>query len=464
MRSILVVIAVLAIGACNRKADTGAGTATSAASAADTEQLIGIYATSVNLPGAAYGPANLFDGSPTPWATMPGADRMEGVMLYFASKYDLGTGDDRSVSFDALEFTSATDGSMRAVSKLKVFADGVDVGVAEAGTRFSFPQTAGEWGVSSLYLKIEALAPVGGQSTPAPTAIQEVRLFKGGNEVRVLPVTQIRGTVTASSSLAPEEAYSPLFLFDSRRDFGWAEGSPGDGVGESLVFTFPASVTIAGLWIWNGYQRSDRHFTSNARVKGFTFGADGASSGRYTLKDEQGFQHIPLAAPLTGRRFTLRIDEVFPGAAYPDLVISELRFSDGKRVFTIDTNRDLDAGKRALIAGTRGTALEQVLDRTLAGRDGTAMALRSNGSFVVWTHGPGGTVAETVADGNWRILSADASRAQISIFGRVRSLRETQDYYRNRVQAEMVRIFEDNLTVEPGRITGQKLFTRLEYQ
>ena len=92
------------------------------------------------------------------------------------------------------------------------------------------------------------------------------------------------------------------------------------------------------------------------------------------------------------------------------------------------------------------------------------MALRSNGSFVVWTHGPGGTVAETVADGNWRILSADASRAQISIFGRVRSLRETQDYYRNRVQAEMVRIFEDNLTVEPGRITGQKLFTRLEFE
>lgn len=455
MRSILVVIAVLAIGACNRKADTGAGTATTATSAPDTEQLIGIYATSVNLPGAAYGPANLFDGSPAPWATMPGADRMEGVMLYFASQ---------NVSFDALEFTSATDGSMRAVSKLKVFADGVDVGVAEAGTRFSFPQTADEWGVSSLYLKIEALAPGGGQSAPAPTAIQELRFFKGGNEVRILPVAQVRGTVTASSSLAPEEAYSPLFLFDSRRDFGWAEGSPGDGVGESLVFTFPASVTITGLWIWNGYQRSDRHFTSNARVKGFTFGADGGSSGRYTLKDKQGSQHIPLAAPLRGRRFTLRIDEVFPGAAYQDLVISELRFSDGKRVFTIDMSRELDARKRALIAGTRGTALEQVLDRTLAGRDGTAMALRSNGSFVVWTQGPGGTAAETVADGNWRILSADASRARISIFGRVRSLRETEDYYRNKVQAEMVRIFEDNLTVEPGRITGQKLFTRLEYQ
>ena len=455
MRSILVVIAVLAIGACDRKADTGAGTATTATSAPDTEQLIGIYATSVNLPGAAYGPANLFDGSPAPWATMPGADSMEGVMLYFASQ---------NVSFDALEFTSATDGSMRAVSKLKVFADGVDVGVAEAGTRFSFPQTADEWGVSSLYLKIEALAPVGGQSTPAPTAIQELRFFKGGNEVRILPVAQVRGTVTASSSLAPEEAYSPLFLFDSRRDFGWAEGSPGDGVGESLVFTFPASVTITGLWIWNGYQRSDRHFTSNARVKGFTFGADGGSSGRYTLKDMQGSQHIPLAAPLRGRRFTLRIDEAFPGAAYQDLVISELRFSDGKRVFTIDMSRELDARKRALIAGTRGTALEQVLDRTLAGRDGTAMALRSNGSFVVWTQGPGGTAAETVADGNWRILSADASRARISIFGRVRSLRETEDYYRNKVQAEMVRIFEDNLTVEPGRITGQKLFTRLEYQ
>src|SRR6266568_4939410 len=384
MRSILVVIAVLAIGACDRKADTGAGTATTATSAPDTEQLIGIYATSVNLPGAAYGPANLFDGSPAPWATMPGADSMEGVMLYFASQ---------NVSFDALEFTSATDGSMRAVSKLKVFADGVDVGVAEAGTRFSFPQTAGEWGVSSLYLKIEALAPVGGQSTPAPTAIQELRFFKGGNEVRILPVAQVRGTVTA-----------------------------------------------------------------------FTFGADGGSSGRYTLKDMQGSQHIPLAAPLRGRRFTLRIDEAFPGAAYQDLVISELRFSDGKRMFTIDMSRELDARKRALIAGTRGTALEQVLDRTLAGRDGTAMALRSNGSFVVWTQGPGGTAAETVADGNWRILSADASRARISIFGRVRSLRETEDYYRNKVQAEMVRIFEDNLTVEPGRITGQKLFTRLEYQ
>jgi hypothetical protein len=441
MRAIIRSIALLAIVACETKTDNRR--------TEDTVPLVGLYATSVNLPQAAYGPANLFDGSPVPWATMPGTDRMEGVMLYFASDPGL----------DAMEFTPSMDRSMTAPSRLKVFTDGVEAGAAVPGMRFPLDVP----GFSSLYLKIEELTPTVEQAARAPAAVQELRFYRDGREVRIVPMDERIGNVTASSTLAPTEAYSPLVLFDSRRDFGWAEGARGDGNGESLVFEFANGVTIAGLRIWNGYQRSDVHFTANARVKSFTFGADAASARRYSSSDAPGMQEVRLASPLTGQRFTMRIDEVFRGTAYRDLVISELQFFDGHRWFTMDIGREVDDRKRALITRVRGTALETVLDRTITGRDGTSMTLRSNGSFVVWIMDSSGEVAEMVADGNWRVLSADASTARVSIFGRVRALRETFEVYRRGGSAEMVRVFEDELTVQPARVRARKLFADIEY-
>ena len=98
--------------------------------------------------------------------------------------------------------------------------------------------------------------------------------------------------------LKPESfAYDPSLLFDSRKEFVWVEGAKGNGEGVKLQFNFDEVVNIAGLQIQNGYQRSNSHFKSNARLKTFGFGKAGEPLEPYSLKDEPGIQMIKLNIP-----------------------------------------------------------------------------------------------------------------------------------------------------------------------
>src|SRR5438552_1943886 len=65
----------------------------------------------------------------------------------------------------------------------------------------------------SLFLKIE--------SAKGSACLAEVNF--GG--VKVQPPRTAHGSVTVSSTLAPEDAYHAGYLFDGRTDFGWVEGS-----------------------------------------------------------------------------------------------------------------------------------------------------------------------------------------------------------------------------------------------
>lgn len=72
--------------------------------------------------------------------------------------------------------------------------------------------------------------------------------------------------------MTPKAAYHPIQLFDSRKEFVYAEGAPGAGENEALTFRFDENVKMNALKIWNGFQRSDKHYTANARIKSFEFG------------------------------------------------------------------------------------------------------------------------------------------------------------------------------------------------
>lgn len=452
MRALVALLVAVGLLACGPKKDSAGGGSAAVAPATDSLVLIGMYATSVNFPDSLNGPANLFDSSRAGWATMPGADRLEGVMLYFAPS--------KAPRFDTLIFAPTTAASTRPVTKLRVFADGAEVGVAEAGKPFA----VGASSPSSLDLRIADLAPLPDGSPPLPAGIAALQFSLNGKRVRVVPVAERKGTVTASSSLAPEEAYSTAFLFDGRLDFGWAPGKAHNGVGEWLRFDFTRPVTITKLRIWNGAQGSDMDNKANARAKSISFAADSAPPAKYSLPDSAGAQEIALAAPLHGHRFTLTVDEAFPGTASKDLLISELQFFDGQHWFAIALGVQADEQKRALIGEARRSPLAAVLDRTISARDGTSFAIRSNGSFVIWTAPSGGDRAAVVADGNWRLLWRRDTLTLIDIFGRVRGLTQAVAVSRAGGSAETVRIFEDTLTISPTKIAARKLFSEIEYK
>src|SRR5690606_22044385 len=95
----------------------------------------------------------------------------------------------------------------------------------------------------------------------ASVGIAEIRIFGEEGELPIAPPLSVAGSVTPSSVLQPADAYRAAHLFDSRKEFVWAEGATGVGIGETLTFTFDEAQKVSAIKIWNGYQRSPKHFS-----------------------------------------------------------------------------------------------------------------------------------------------------------------------------------------------------------
>lgn len=227
----------------------------------------------------------------------------------------------------------------------------------------------------------------------------------------------------ASSTLEPLFAYDVAKLFDSQPDMAWStNGKKSGGRGESISINFESEQEIHGLMLWNGYQRSDSHYKANGRVKTLKLAGQ-----TLKVKDVQGSQIVRLPKAIRTAALKLEISEIYPGASYKDVLISELRF--------------LGAGDRILLPEVKAPVpeaplvMQELLDRTFvpflheagkytAGPDdcGTyylsfdsTFRLRSNGSFVIYDNGTRGgdrsrAELSAVVEGNWEAQGEDGLR------------------------------------------------------
>jgi len=188
--------------------------------------------------------------------------------------------------------------------------------------------------VRSVFLKIEVA-----EKTPEVTA---VRFYREGN-AQPLPVEIpliVQGTATASSTLTPETAYTVFNLFDSREDFAWStHGKQTDGTGEEIKVLFATPQTLSGLLVWNGYQRSETHFKANARPASLKVIVNDGKEFLLPLNDLYGSQEIRFPEIVKEvKELVLRIEKIYPGGSYRDVLISELRFLDeAGRIINLQT-------------------------------------------------------------------------------------------------------------------------------
>jgi len=268
-------------------------------------------------------------------------------------------------------------------------------------------------------------------------------------------------------------AYDPSLLFDSRKEFVWVEGEKGVGKGTRISFLFKEEVTIAGLKIWNGYQRSDSHFKSNARLQNFEFGELRAFKEEYRLKDEQGVQTIRLKEPITSSNFELLINSAYKGWSYEDLAIGEILFFDEADALFGIRSPNTKNNRNNILQKTKGTVLENLIDSRIynaytsneypMGMDRSAI-LRSDGTFVLYSSEEDeSSFTETLADGNWEIVKADATSAEISVFGKFLDFGMMEAYYAGKTDAELSRIFRDKITINGTTIKGEKLVNAIEF-
>lgn len=439
--------------------------------------LSGLYATSVNTPYDQSSPELLFDGTEKYWATMPGAGPDEGVMMYF-------NGLDQIAS---MEIKVSNNENLGKILDIDVYINGSRIMSIKSKstnivTDFSDP-------VNSIYLRIteaEGFKTVKGTeedieyivksySSTKPLGIEEI-IFKDkeGKKLNIMPLKALKGSVMASSTLTPAEAYTADFLFDSRYDFGWAEGNKeGTGIDEIININFDAEQNISKLMIWNGFHRSAVHYKSNARVKQFEFGTPG-NMALYTIADEMIPQEIVLQKPVKAKQFVFKVKEIYPGASYKDLVISEMKFYTDWGWSTLQTDGP-EKRKSEIVSKLKGTVMEKMMDhwyhseKLVYGNFNmnfiSSLILRSNQSFVIWTDERAtdrdAVGLSTVYDGNWELVSADGNSAKIKIFGKRRAITQGYGAYKGTQKSDQVTIFSDVLTITPSEISGEKFIEKI---
>ncbi|WP_109832684.1 NADase-type glycan-binding domain-containing protein [Reichenbachiella versicolor] len=457
-------------------------------------QLEGLYATSTALPLEENAVDNLFDDDieepVTYWRTMKGAGPNEGIMMYFSEPTYIGS----------LEIDEEVGAEYATKIIYEVYGDGRSFGstIRDMGVSKNIDQE-----LTSLYIKIadceevKSIEQVIGDKThhrsifdaDKSVSISEIYMYgKDDSRYKILPPKTVKGKIESSSSLTPALAYGATNLMDSKKEFGWAEGSNGNGINQKLTFTTDEEITISAIKIWNGYQRSPSHYKSNTRLKSFEFGLGDGTGATHMIKDEMSSQIVKLNAPITGRKFTLTVKDIFPGSKYQDLVISELKFLDGDQHIIIST--DAEEKRIRNTQANSNAILDRYIDRNISvyataekhkETEGgyfyedfwkqNSLILRSNNTFVMYEseeysvgeyrekddyENSNYESKEIIADGNWELKESGDDYVKVRIFGKIFTPTTRAELYHGDVTSANVRIFQDKLTLTKQKVSGER--------
>lgn len=297
----------------------------------------------------------------------------------------------------------------------------------------------------SLFLRVIPSA-----AKSASVEIASIRFLTQEKPVDVVLPKSVKASVTASSVLAPTTAYQPAFLFDSKTDLAWAtDGQKTDGKGATLTITFDEPEEIAGVVVWNGYQRSAPHHASNSRPSKISVKA-GGEAAQVTLDtselswDEHKFEALPAS-----KTVDVVVDAVQKGAKYKDLVVSELRFLDKsgrliapgvaieKTAPPADLSAHLDKSYAGAVAAVSAQAKTYCVDRRVR--------VRGGGSFVIYTGDDTAPDGTGVIEGGW---NAGKTPTSLRVFGkRYRSVVTEGEY--GGIEEIVPEIFQSDLTLAP---------------
>ena len=134
-----------------------------------------------------------------------------------------------------------------------------------------------------------------------------------------------------ADSLSAEDNYGISMdasnLIDGTTYHAWADGSDGNGTGETIQYIYDGDYTMSGFTICSGYQKDNGKdlYRKNSRPSSLEVLVDGESVGTFDIEDRIGEQTFVLPQMKVGSEVTFVIRSVYEGYKYPgDCVISEL--------------------------------------------------------------------------------------------------------------------------------------------
>lgn len=188
-----------------------------------------------------------------------------------------------------------------------------------------------------------------------------------GKKYNVQTPEIIEAKVTASETGAPQASYDVMNLFDSRYEYAYATDKGAKEV--TIDLAFQDEVDIESVKIWNGYQRSDVHCVDNGRVTKFQLTGDNGYKEIISLTDELGSQTVVLPKPFSGKNLQFKVIDYIKGRNAKGIVISEMRFFNGKRWLLPNSFPTTRAIAESNTKQFKSAGLFSILNRSIEGGD-----------------------------------------------------------------------------------------------
>lgn len=167
-------------------------------------------------------------------------------------------------------------------------------------------------------------------STPE---VSESPMVSPSPEVIPVPLPPEFSSVTSSSSLASQGkfSYKPNLTLDGKLETAWLEGAKGNGIGEWILYSSENNQTVSSMTIYNGYLKNNTTYLNNGRMKKFSLEFSDGTILTYDIakisfsESKKGFE-INFDTPVITSSVKLTVLDVYKGAYYSDLAISEISF------------------------------------------------------------------------------------------------------------------------------------------
>jgi hypothetical protein len=136
--------------------------------------------------------------------------------------------------------------------------------------------------------------------------------------------------ISASSELQEKDiVYRASNMFEKNYLRSWAEGVPGDGIGQTITIDFEQGLVFGlnGLYISNGYVDYNRPYLYeyNNRIKKIRVRYIGHDEYRdFELEDTYLFQYINIGIEYNPKTVLIEILEVYKGSRWDDTCVNNI--------------------------------------------------------------------------------------------------------------------------------------------